>query len=278
MQLKAAVIGHPIAHSKSPALHRAAYELLGADISYQLVDLAPGKLAEFVNLVRAEGDWAGVSVTMPHKAAMLALVDETDRNVRSLGVLNTVVVDQPSGRLRAMNTDVAGIVHALAQAGLRQLHRGSILGGGGTALAALAALKQLGALAATVYLRDKTKSAELNAFAASAGLTLEVRSFDELVDGFEPAELLISTLPPKAADSLVPLLVDAAPMLLDVAYDPWPSSLAQAYTQRGGVVVSGLEMLMYQAMEQVAAFTGQDLRGRVDVINVMCDSIGLPRR
>lgn len=278
MQLKAAVIGHPIAHSKSPALHRAAYELLGANISYQLVDLAPGKLAEFVNRVRAEGDWAGVSVTMPHKAAMLALVDEIDQNVRSLGVLNTVVVDQPSGKLRAMNTDVAGIVHALAQAGLSQLHRGSVLGGGGTALATLAALKQIGALAATVYLRDKIKSTELNAFAASAGLILAVRSFDELVDGFEPAELLISTLPPKAADSLVPLLVDAAPMLLDVAYDPWPSSLAQAFTQRGGVVVSGLEMLMYQAVQQVAAFTRQDLRGRVDVINVMCDSIGLPRR
>lgn len=280
MQLRAGVIGHPIAHSKSPALHGAAYRQLGVDIDYRLVDVAPEELADFVERVRAAGDWAGLSVTMPHKAAMLSLVDSVDSDVSSVGVLNTVVVDRKHGGLAAANTDIVGIVDALGHAGISSVGKAAVLGGGATSRAALAALFRLGCKQATVYLRDTAKGADLMRFAEASALPLAVRPFEQLA-GFD-ADLLISTLPPRAADPLVPGFepdaIGVGKVLLDVAYDPWPSQLGSHWERSGGLVVSGLEMLLYQAVAQVAAFTGIELAGRKDVINVMCDSIDLPGR
>lgn len=284
MQLKAAVIGQPIAHSKSPALHRAAYRALGADIDYRLIEVAPADLADFVAQIRAERDWAGISVTMPHKASMLALVDARDGDVQRTGALNTVLVDPADGRLLGRNTDIIGIVHALRHAGAASVQHAALIGGGGTARAALAALKQLDCRRADVYLRDPAKGADLARLAAVLGLGLTLRPFADAADpvnGAGAAELVISTLPPGAADPLAEAFRGtgrASNLLLDVAYDPWPSQLAQVWSDSGGVVVSGLEMLLYQAVAQVAAFSGCDLAGREDVINVMCDSIGLPER
>ncbi|MDN5669621.1 MAG: shikimate dehydrogenase [Renibacterium salmoninarum] len=284
MQLKAAVIGQPIAHSKSPALHRAAYRALGADIDYRLIEVAPADLADFVAQIRAEQNWSGISVTMPHKASMLALVDARDADVQRTGALNTVLVDPADGRLLGRNTDIIGIVHALRHAGVASVQHAALIGGGGTARAALAALKQLDCQRAVVYLRDPAKGGDLAELAAVLGLGLTLRPFAEAADpvtGAGAAELVISTLPPGAADPLAEALRGTGPgsnLLLDVAYDPWPSRLAHVWSESGGVVVSGLEMLLYQAVAQVAAFSGCDLAGREDVINVMCDSIGLPER
>lgn len=280
MQLKAGVIGQPIAHSKSPALHRAAYRLLGVDIDYQRIEVAPENLAEFVARVRSDGDWAGVSVTMPHKAAMLRLVDENDVEAVRTGALNTVVVDRADARLRGRNTDIVGIVKALGHSGMDTVEGAVLLGGGGTARAALAALELMGCQTVVCYLRDPAKGASLVEFAGSLGLDLGILPFSEAA-GLD-AELLISTLPPGAADRFADRVcsVPRTPgkLVLDVAYQPWPSRLGQAWTESGGVAVSGLEMLLYQAVEQVAAFSGINLAGRHDVINVMCDSIGLPER
>ncbi|AJT42888.1 shikimate dehydrogenase [Psychromicrobium lacuslunae] len=276
---KAAVIGHPIAHSKSPALHRAAYRWLGVDIDYQAIDVSAGELPGLVQRLREQAGWRGLSVTMPHKAAIADLVDEVDPVAAKLGVLNTVRVRE-DGALIGSNTDVAGIINALQQAGLRSVETFSrppiVLGGGGTALAALAALAELGGGEAQLYLRNPDKLGALAVVADRLGLSLEVLPLAAL--SALRAELVLSTLPPGAADELLGSVTSSAGYLLDVAYDPWPSALASAWQAAGGTVVSGLEMLLYQAVEQVALFSGVVISDRNGLVNVMCDSIGLPRR
>ncbi len=278
--LKAAVIGHPISHSKSPRLHNAAYHWLGLQIDYRAIDLAPSELAGFIAELRAEPGWLGLSVTMPHKAAIRAQMDELDQLAAALGVLNTVRVTS-EGALKGSNTDVIGIVKALNHAGYRGQASGApapvVLGGGGTALAVLAALGQLGATAVELYLRDPGKAEALTPVAESLGVQLRTRPLTSVSEA--RPELLISTLPPHGADQLAPAISPVpGGYLLDVVYDPWPSELARRWQLGGGTVVSGLEMLLYQAVEQVEIFTDSVIQDRTGLVNVMCDSIGLPRR
>lgn len=276
---RAAVIGHPIAHLKSPELHRAAYRWLGVDIDYQAIDVSPAGLSEFVARLRSEQGWCGLSVTMPHKATLQRFLDDVDPVVASLGVLNTVRIRE-DGALLGSNTDVVGILKALAHGGLQAqtmpASAPALLGGGGTSLAALAALRELGASSVRVYLRDSTKSGMLPAVAERWGMQLSFHPLTELSE-LQP-ELLISTLPPRAADRIAATIASPAGFLLDVAYDPWPSELATAWRSAGGTVISGLEMLLYQAVEQVELFSGAVISDRTGLVNVMCDSIGLPRR
>ncbi|EMY34912.1 shikimate dehydrogenase [Arthrobacter crystallopoietes BAB-32] len=283
---QAAVLGHPIGHSKSPALHRAAYELIGFDCSYRAIDVTPEELPGFVRSLRAEPGWAGLSVTMPLKSAMVGQMDRTSELVQVLGVLNTVVVNYDGeGRVSLFgdNTDVAGIVGALRHGGVRDGAPALILGGGGTAAAAAAALAQLNASSATVCLRDPAKAVGVRQVAAHFGLPLEVRSWDETAAAAASAATVISTLPPHGADALASLLADdpvprAGRVLLDAAYDPWPSGIAGEWHRQGGTVVHGLEMLIYQAVEQVRLFAGERFTDAAAVTNVMCDAVGAPRR
>ena len=284
---KGAVLGHPIAHSKSPALHAAAYRQLGLDFSYTTQDLQPEELGDFIRKVRADGNWFGLSVTMPLKMTIVPLLDALEGAAAMLGVVNTVVAGDV--RLVGYNTDVAGIVNALRHAGVREQPRAAIVGGGGTAVAAVAALKDLGAPRADVFVRDAGRSSAAAQTAAIVGLAHQMRPWTEAAGNVGGYDVVISTLPPHAADALAADLVPGdtiGGLLLDVAYDPWPSALAAAWEERGGTIVPGLEMLLYQAVEQVRLFTSGALScdgdpARVDspdVINAMCDAVGLPRR
>lgn len=284
MTKRAAVLGHPIAHSKSPALHQSAYAYLGEDISYSAIDVTEESLPAFMATVRAESGWRGLSVTMPLKSAMVREVDEVRGIARALGVVNTVVFEKAGARLRPVgyNTDVAGIVNALRHAGAHESPSAVILGGGGTAAAAVAALRELGGRAAEVFLRDVNRGAEAQAAAAAVGLDLRVLPISEAARAMAAADVVISTLPPRGADALAgeleELRVPASGVLLDVAYDPWPSRVASVWQDAGGKVVPGLEMLLYQAVEQVRFFTGRGSDVNGEVIDVMCDSVGAPRR
>lgn len=295
MTLRAAVLGHPISHSKSPALHRAAYAYLGLDISYSAIDVTESALPDFMRQVRdearADGSWRGLSVTMPLKSAMVAEVDEVRGVGRALGVVNTVAFEPDAGsadqtQLVAYNTDVAGIVNALRHAGAAPAPTAVILGGGGTAAAAIAALKELGAPSADVFVRDPSRAGEARAASAALGVPVQVLPLAGAAAAVAAADVVISTLPPRAADGLSAELADAlaakptgAPgVLLDVAYDPWPSRIAAVWQEAGGTVVPGLEMLIYQAVEQVRHFTGLGEGLPAGVIDVMCDAVGAPRR
>ena len=295
MTLRAAVLGHPISHSKSPALHRAAYALLGVDIAYSAIDVTEAALPDFMrqvrDQVRADGSWRGLSVTMPLKSAMVAEVDEVRGVAGALGVVNTVAFESDGGhtKLVAYNTDVAGIVNALRHAGAAEAPTAVVLGGGGTAAAAIAALKELGAVSAEVFVRDVSRATEARAASVAVGLPVQVLPLAGAAAAVASADVVISTLPPRAADGLAAELADelagellpeaAGPgVLLDVAYDPWPSRIAAAWQEAGGTVVPGLEMLIYQAVEQVRHFTGLGEALPAGVIDVMCDSVGAPRR
>ena len=295
MTLRAAVLGHPISHSKSPALHRAAYAYLGVDFAYTAVDVTeaalPGFMRQVRDEVRADGGWRGLSVTMPLKTAMVAEVDEVRGVARALGVVNTVAFesdgpDFDQTQLIAYNTDVAGIVNALRHAGAASAPTAVVLGGGGTAAAAIAALKELGAVSADVFVRDVGRATEARAASAAVDLPVQVLPLAGAAAAVAAADVVISTLPPRAADELAGELAAelreegaARPgVLLDVAYDPWPSRIAGAWQDAGGAVVPGLEMLIYQALEQVRHFTGLGEAMPAGVIDVMCDAVGAPRR
>ena len=171
MTLRAAVLGHPISHSKSPALHRAAYAHLGVELDYAAIDVTEEALPAFMARVREDlrqgQGWRGLSVTMPLKSGMVREVDEVRGVARDLGVVNTVAFearqpgeDPATTRLVGYNTDVAGIVNALRHAGAASAPSAVVLGGGGTAAAAVAALKELGAPYAEIFVRDVSRAAE----------------------------------------------------------------------------------------------------------------------
>jgi shikimate dehydrogenase len=284
MNLRAAVLGHPISHSKSPALHHAAYSRLGIGISYTAIDVTEQLLPSLMRQLREQPGWRGLSVTMPLKTAMVGEVDEVRGVARTLGVVNTVSFEEHAGGSRAVgfNTDVTGIVNAVRHAGARTPAAPVILGGGGTAAAAVAALTELGAGSARIFVRDPSRTAEVRAAAESLGFSLEIRPLSEAAKPTAAADVVISTLPPRAADGLaaeIAALKTSTPgVLLDVAYDPWPSLIASVWEAGGGAVVPGLEMLLYQAVEQVRLFSRLEEEVNASVIDVMCDAVGLPRR
>ena len=301
---RAYVLGHPIAHSLSPALHRAAYDFLGEqNLGYERRDTLPDDLPEIMRGVRnpagtEEAPYiAGLSVTMPLKTAVIEYCDELSETARVTGAVNTVY---PRGeRVLGDNTDVIGIVNALRHAGLEpdpERDEPAVIGGGATAISALTALHKLGYRRASVYARSLHKLGDLQAVAERLGVQLSTVALAEF-----PAEQkarrhnpVISTLPARAADDWAPQLADPAgasdpadasetadrPVLLDVAYNPWPSVLASAWEASGGAVVSGLEMLLYQAVEQVLLFTDRTLQPAelLGLVNAMCEAVGLPPR
>jgi shikimate dehydrogenase len=287
MSLRAAVLGHPISHSKSPALHMAAYAKLGIDISYTAIDVTEAGLPAFMREVRGQPGWRGLSVTMPLKTAILSEVDEVRGVARILGVVNTVAFEDHGDKARTVgyNTDVAGIVNAVRNAGIAATPAAVVLGGGGTAASAVAALKDLGTDRVQVFVRDTARATEARAAAAGVDLAIDVRPLTEAASAMAGADVVISTLPPRAADGLADELANelasagtGTGVLLDVAYDPWPSRLAAVWQGGGGSVVPGLEMLLYQAVEQVRLFSCQGEEVNAAVIDVMCDAVGLPRR
>ncbi|TLP99109.1 shikimate dehydrogenase [Nesterenkonia salmonea] len=264
---RAAVLGSPISHSKSPLLHTAAYRHLGVDISYTRVEVAEHEVRSFLTQQGQEPGWVGWSVTMPLKAAMVPQMTSTSRRVQTLGVLNTVVVTEEvdGGRsFHGENTDVDGIVAALQHQGITRDEAPSgtfaVLGSGGTSTAALAAAAELHFAEAVMYARNEEKAAASEPVAQRLGLALTVKPLSSLGDDIRAGllDVVVSTLPPRAADHLVPQLPtshDSPPVLLDVAYDPWPSELARAWSERSWSVTSGLEMLLHQAVRQVELFT-----------------------
>ncbi|RKR76668.1 shikimate dehydrogenase [Frondihabitans australicus] len=274
-----AVLGSPIEHSLSPVLHETAYRILGFDADYVRAEVRSGELAAFVDGLDA--DWGGLSLTMPLKREVMPLLDEVSPLAERLGVANTLVFETSETgvrRLAGHNTDVDGIVRAI-----RSLHdvspsHATILGGGATAASALAAAAALGATSATLHLRDTSRGGDVAALAGVLGVALTVEPLAAVGDsGIH--DFVISTLPGGVA---VPDLIPEKPtsVLLDVAYDPWPSPLARAWEARGGSAVSGLDMLVEQAIGQIRLFTGRaqdrELPDEPAIRRALRDSVGLP--
>lgn len=271
-----AVLGHPIAHSRSPSLHRAAYELLDLPWDYERVDVTSAGLRSFVAALGPS--WRGLSLTMPLKRAVLPLLDERDELVRLIGVANTVLFDRGGGTVtvRGFNTDVDGVIDTLRG---HDVEDALVLGAGATAASVLVALSRLGARRVRVGARAPERAGALRELAARVGVELTVAALGSApVDRVLP--LTVSTLPGGAAFELpLPALLPAHAVLLDVAYEPWPTPLAAAWLEAGGTVRSGLEMLVHQALRQVRIFVDGDpdrpLDREADILRAMRGSVGL---
>jgi shikimate-5-dehydrogenase len=257
---RAAVLGFPIRHSLSPALHTAAYTALGlTSWRYEAWECDEAALPGFVDQLGPE--WAGLSLTMPLKRAALTVADEVSPLAGAVGAANTLLLGQPGDPRRAENTDVIGILATLREAGLDRVSAAVILGAGGTAQAALAALRELGETAPTVLVRDPARTADLRAAADRLGVQPAI--LGGLSDGAVPeADLLISTLPPSATDALGCQQWGARqwasrPVVLDVVYAPWPTALATSAINTGCQTISGLAVLLHQAVAQVELMTGR---------------------
>jgi shikimate dehydrogenase len=272
---RAAVLGHPIAHSLSPVLHLAAYRALGLPWEYERIDMTGDRLESFVRGLDAS--WAGLSLTMPLKVDVLPLLDEVDDVVVITRAANTVVLRD--GRRFGANTDVDGILSALRESqGSAASSPGSVvestpsatvLGGGATARSALAALARWGVPRVSAFVRRAEAGADLRRTGDALGLSVDVRAWDEAAAGLS-SSLVVSTVPTGVADHLASVVVDRPGTLLDVVYDPWPTPLAAAWGAAGGEVASGLDMLLHQAVGQVQLLTG--LRPPVDVMRAALEA------
>jgi shikimate dehydrogenase len=254
---RAAVLGSPIAHSLSPVLHAAAYEVLGLRWSYSAIECDEAQLPGV--LTGLDDSFVGLSLTMPLKRAILPLLDDVSDLAVAVGAANTVVFDGvgPFLRRRGENTDVPGMVAAITARRPAGVRNAVILGAGGTAASALAALQKLGVAHSFVVVRDQGRARELMACADRLGVT------PTLVDWpghavLGEADMIISTVPAGATDQLA-TRSPAGPgqLLFDVLYEPWPTSFAVASLAAGAEVIGGLELLVQQAARQVELWTGQ---------------------
>ena len=251
--MRAAVLGSPIAHSLSPALHTAAYAAVGLDgWTYSVVECDEAGLPGFI--ASCDERWAGLSLTMPLKRAVLPLLDRTEPLAAEVGGANTVVF--AAGERHGYNTDVPGMVAALAEAGVSAPASVTILGAGATACATLAALRATGLAAVVVHVRDQARAGDLLAAASRLDMAVELRPFGSQVrDG----DLLISTVPAGAADFYAERALAGGPgptAVLDVVYSPWPTALAQAAAKSGAAVIGGFDLLLHQAARQFELMTG----------------------
>ncbi|WP_046726580.1 shikimate dehydrogenase [Streptomyces humi] len=251
---RAAVLGKPIAHSLSPVLHRAAYDELGlADWSYGRFEVDEAGLPGFVAGLGPE--WAGLSLTMPLKRAVIPLLDGISETAASVDAVNTVVFTE-DGRRLGDNTDIPGMVAALREHGIEQVESAAVLGAGATASSALAALARICTGEVVAYVRSAARAAEMREWGER--LDVEVRTAD-WADAAEAlrAPLVVATTPAGTTDALAAAVPERPTTLFDVLYDPWPTELAARWSMFGGAVVSGLDLLVHQAVLQVEQMTGR---------------------
>jgi shikimate dehydrogenase len=249
------VLGSPVEHSLSPALHRAAYADLGLNWTYERVEVATHGLASFVRGL--DTSWRGLSLTMPLKVAVLGL-GQPDQIAQLAGAGNTLVLE--GGERWVYNTDVGGLVGAVRRAAAAPLTDVTILGTGATARSALLGASDLGAQLVTVVARTPARAEALTILGDQLGVQVEVRPWSSLIP---ESDLVVSTVVAGAADSIAQAVAGSAPLIVDIIYDPWPTVLATAAKRAGCRVVSGFDVLIGQALLQIELMTGRSVAADV---------------
>lgn len=241
--MKLGVIGSPIAHSKSPAMHRAAFTALGLRWTYEPHDVTRETFPEFA--AQLNGLWRGVSVTAPLKELAYEWAHDHDEDAALTGVANTLLLPSKRG----FNTDVTGIVAAFRLVGLAASAHGGIVGGGATAMSALVALHRMGADTVSVRARSLQKLGPMRTLADRLGITLAAAELSAPIIG---CDAVVSTLP--ASASVIPV-IESPTAILDADYAKGYSRYELDHEDR---IVSGVEMLVAQALAQVRIFVGGD--------------------
>lgn len=249
---RAAVLGSPVAHSLSPVLHRAAYRELGlADWVYERHEVDEAGLPAF--LAELGTGWAGLSLTMPLKRAVIPLLDEVSATAASVEAVNTVTFTG-DGRRFGDNTDIPGMAAALRERGVEQVEAAVVLGAGATAASALAALSLVCSGPVTAYVRSAARAEEMRGWGDRLGVDVHTEPWSDAAAGMG-APLVVATTPAGAADHLAGSVPGRPGFLFDVLYDPWPTPLAGAWQRKGGTVAGGLDLLVHQAVLQVEQMT-----------------------
>jgi len=249
------VVGWPIAHSLSPAMQRAAFEACGIDAVYEAFAIEPARLERSLRDLRARGV-AGLNVTLPHKEAIAAFVDEVERDAQAIGAVNTLARERD--RLIGLNTDAPGLVRALAEAGFDPHDtRCVVLGTGGAARAAVVGLAAAGARAITIAGRRVARATDLVASLAPyvASTRLDTAALDALRSAFDEADLVVQATSATlggSADSdrfALALPLPALPpraFVTDLVYRPLRTAVLEAAELRGLRTIDGLGMLLHQ--------------------------------
>lgn len=249
MLRRAGVVGDPAGHSLSPAIHRAGYAANSLAWEYEAYTVEPASLEAFVGERVEDPAWAGLSVTAPHKEAILAF-GEPDEPTKLVGGGNTIVFGEAP---RVYNTDVPGFVRAWRAHGLDAPRSAAVVGNGATARSIVLALAGLGAREVAVLARRPERAQPLVDLAAALGLYAEVHVLGERVDGFD---LVANTIPAGATAPHAEALAAAGRVIFDVVYDPWPTPLGEAAARLGRLPLNGLDLLAGQAVDQFYLLTG----------------------
>lgn len=270
------VWGSPIGHSKSPQLHRAAYDALGLDWDYRAVEVTTEQLADSFHTLPSTV--RGLSLTMPLKEGILSLVSDRRGPVDLLHAANTVVRSDDEWWLD--NTDWWGAARVLSDHGGVSGDTVWMLGAGATARAVVYALSTLGPAKLVLVVRSPERARVTEVLAQTLALPVEVAVMSDVPA--EPPQWVISTLPGGVVAEIPGLdAVAGSSTLFDIAYDPWPSALGAVWEAEGSRVISGLEMLVYQALAQIRAFVKADtsvpLEREADVLDAMWTSVDLER-
>lgn len=245
--IKAAVLGSPISHSLSPLLHKSAYAQLGLSASYEAIEVKAGYLAQFIN--ERDSTWTGFSLTMPLKEEAVSYAEHVDDLAKRINSANTLI--RKAGEWHAISTDVIGFRNALTMHNIGIRGHVVILGAGATARAAAAACDSSNTQI-TVINRSSTRVQPM--VDAVIESKVDFLSWDEL-SVLSDADLVISTAPAGVTDSIELPAKTSAPYF-EALYKPWPTPASALWASRGGRVIDGLDLLIHQALAQVAIFSG----------------------
>jgi shikimate dehydrogenase len=239
----AEVIGDPIAHSKSPLIHNFWLEKLGIEAEYRKTHVRADELAAYFLKRRADPDWLGCNVTIPHKVAVMDYANDPGRVGDLIGAMNTIACET-GGPLIGTNTDAGGFLAPLASMQWKGTNA-LIIGAGGAARAILYALGQIGVCEVTIMARDAAKAHALLDRAGIAGRVIG------MTDSVPPVDLLVNSSP-LGMSGQAPLMVDLAPLpdhavVYDIVYVPLETALLKDARARNLATIDGLEMLIGQA-------------------------------
>ncbi|MBI3430458.1 MAG: shikimate dehydrogenase [Actinobacteria bacterium] len=260
--IKAAVLGSPISHSLSPVLHMAAYRALGIEGEYTAVEVKVGQLRDF--LLSLDKSWTGFSLTMPLKEEALKIADEVEVLASLIQSANTLI-RSPQG-WRAATTDVRGFQEALLAHGVIEFTKVLIIGSGATARAAASAVDFEGREIQVLHRNPGREDAMRKAAPYSLIEFLPWSSILPRVD------LMINTTPPGVADHFASQITRApSGVFFEALYNPWPTKLLNHWRMRDAEVIDGLELLVYQGIDQVALMTGKSVN-RAELAPILRDA------
>ena len=246
--IKAAVIGSPITHSLSPKIHRKAYEILGLEASYNAIEVTESSFPDFFSGLKSEDGasaWSGFSLTMPLKEIVLKYCKSADSVTTAINSGNTLY--RSEGSWKVTSTDFLAFENLLD---VSKDAKVAIIGGGGTARAAMGALNTK-VKSVDVLLRSENRMPAL--IKAAPNLNVNRLDMSEPLDNYD---LIIQTTPANVFDQYALNTKRANGVLLEALYKPWPTKLVERYEGLGGRIISGKELLVEQALHQIELFSG----------------------